>query len=257
MDLLSIWNWIMKQFGTVPDPMEEIFFAFPHVGDQILKYLGLKDLHSCRGVNKAWKHFMEVEQTSSKNIIKTLTNCSDDLLSKICEKRGNAYTTSRLIQHLYKNVHVGPLHEAAAIGSVDACKLVMEAFVDKNLIANGEGHTPLHAAAFFGHLSVCKLIMENVQDVHPRTNTQKSPLHYAALNGHLNVCLFYLCFEGWQDLRDVDGATPFHFAARNGHVNVCEMFIKKLFSSDKEPRTLFWRPHFIMLLLLVTWKFVD
>ena len=249
MDLLSIWNWIMKQFGTVPDPMEEIFFAFPHVGDQILKYLGLKDLHSCRGVNKAWKHFMEVEQTSSKNIIKTLTNCSDDLLSKICGKRGNAYTTSRLIQHLYKNVHVGPLHEAAAIGSVDACKLVMEAFL--------EGHTPLHAAAFFDHLSVCKLIMENVQDVHPRTNTQKLSLHYAALNGPLNVCLFYLCFEGWQDLRDVDGATPFHFAARNGHVNVCEMFIKKLFLSDKEPRTLFWRPHFIMLLLLVTWKFVD
>ena len=67
--------------------MEEVFFRFPHVAENIFQKLNCSSLLQCKMVAPIWKSFITDQKFYYFQLIKTLTNCSDESLKKIFPKR--------------------------------------------------------------------------------------------------------------------------------------------------------------------------
>jgi len=79
---------------------------------------------------------------------------------------------------------ISPLHLAASKGSLEICRMLLDADADIDLTSNmnvrGEGNrTAMHMAAAAGHPNVCELLIEHNTWSHARDQMQKTPLDLA------------------------------------------------------------------------------
>ena len=64
-----------------------------------------------------------------------------------------------------------PLGYASLFGQLEAYKLIVEKFKDKNP-KDSHGVTPLHQAAVNGRYAVCHWILNNVKNKHPEDKSE-------------------------------------------------------------------------------------
>jgi ankyrin repeat protein len=108
-----------------------------------------------------------------------------------------------------------PLHNAAAVGNVDAFNDLVKEVADLNVL-NELHQTPLHVAAIHGETTVGAYITECGGDVAIKDLNGNTPLHLAAMN---NKRLFVsMLLWGEADMLDTnnDGNTAMHEAAKRG-----------------------------------------
>ena len=74
--------------------------------------------------------------------------CESTVLSDKNPKDGHGYT---------------PLYEAARLGHLKVCELLIKNTMDKN-----PGESAIYSAAVGGYFEICKLIVSNVDDKNPR-----------------------------------------------------------------------------------------
>ena len=75
---------------------------------------------------------------------------------------------------------VAPLGSAAAAGSTEAARLLLDAGADVNTRGREGGFTPLHSAAQSGTDDLVRLLLERGADRDARTNDGRTPLDLAA-----------------------------------------------------------------------------
>ena len=119
------------------------------------------------------------------------------------------------------------LLDAAEIGDVEVCRLLIEQGADVNATDDG-GITPLHCAATEGHVDVCRFLIEQGAIVHATDRDGWTPLHQAAWHGRLKVC--QLLNDRGANVNAVTngfGWTPLHLAAMDNHAKVCRLLIER------------------------------
>ena len=102
-----------------------------------------------------------------------------------------------------------PLHQAAAEGSVECARLLLDHGASPQPAENPNTSSPLNCAAQFGHLAVVELLVARGAAVNRASDAQNHPLCYAALAGHVEVIRFLVEKAGAL----VDLATPKGFNA--------------------------------------------
>ncbi|MCU1260373.1 MAG: Ankyrin, partial [Bryobacterales bacterium] len=151
-----------------------------------------------------------------------------------------------------------PLMYAAAYGSLDAMKLLLDAGADPNarnafdetalmwcagdpekvrlLLAHGadvkarskQGRTPLYlAAAKDGNSEIVKLLLEKDADATVRDATQSTPLAAAALANDLDTARILLASGADGNAKDAVSWTPLMNAAANGNSDMIRMLLKR------------------------------
>ena len=177
--------------------MEEMFWKFPHIGEQTFKILSNKNLEKCKIVCRSWYHFIKND--------------------KFCEQRVHYENIQKKKGKFGKT----QLHRKAKDGQLSECRLIIDHVENKNPV-DYKGHTPLHLAATQGHLDVCKLIVEKITNKNPREKNGVTPLHLAAFVGHLDVCKLIIEKIAAKNPKDKDGWTPLHIAAQNSHLDILQ-----------------------------------
>jgi ankyrin repeat protein len=83
-------------------------------------------------------------------------------------------------------MRVQPLHSAAALGDVEACRLLIAAGADVNARQAGE-HTPLHEAALTGSSALVELLLAAGADTAATNSDGSNARAFATANGHAAI----------------------------------------------------------------------
>lgn len=210
---------------------EEIFWRFPHIGNQIL----------CQEASR----FIDGQKlTYIRNLLKQI-GFSTVLMRKTLTKE----TLAKLKEFSKKaNLHVrlglnrGFIHtlipmlgsDCIESPSFNICKLIIDNSEDKNPVDEVTGYSALEMAAFFNKAVVYQLIMDHNENKNPTTGIEKrTPLHLAASKGSFEVC--QLILQNIQDFnpRTCFGETPLDIARKKGHNDICRL-IESTLQKQKE-----------------------
>ena len=120
---------VLKQHST----MEDMFWRFPHIGDQILKKLSNKSIVNSKKLARTWNCFIKNAKFYQKRIRFVTFQKKRRLRFEMSLKKSNKHGQT-------------PLHQAAMYGQLSKCKEIIDIVENKNP-KDKEGLTPLHLAA--------------------------------------------------------------------------------------------------------------
>ena len=106
-----------------------------------------------------------------------------------------------------------PLHIAAASGSVNIARTLIQADADVEAIAGEQKFTPLLVAASSGHTAMAIALVNHGSNIDAVDVVGCSALHIAAINGNVALTLALIKMGARIDLKSFDGWTPLHTAA--------------------------------------------
>ena len=87
--------------------MEELFGRFPHLSENIFFKLNCQSLMTCREVSRTWNNTIEAESLSYLKVIKSYTQCSDELLNKILDKCGAPIILVSILKEIFSKFPKG------------------------------------------------------------------------------------------------------------------------------------------------------
>lgn len=140
----------------------------------------------------------------------TLINMSNNARQLINAKNKLNYTT---------------LHEAAAMGYLDAVALLLDKGADIKAVTS-EGYNALHLAAAHGHWKVAQYLINMGADVEWTDNLGSTPLYLAAHDGRIDTAVALL--NGRADVNAVnndDKSTALHAAVFSGNAALVELLL--------------------------------
>ena len=105
-----------------------------------------------------------------------------------------------------------PIITAAAMGSVEAAKLLIDAGADLNY-QNADGSTALHTAALFGKNEVAKMLMDAGINLDIQNNDGATALHTAAFFGNIELVDALLKKGADKSLKNKSGKTAYETVA--------------------------------------------
>ena len=122
---------------------------------------------------------------------------------------------------------VSPLYYAVCNGHLEVCRFILE--------NGGTGNLDylLRDAAHIGYLDICILIMERLEDKNPRDTSGVTPFHLAANAGELEICKLFVKLLAEKNPSDNHGDTPLHLAAGSGCLDICQLISSEI--QDKKP----------------------
>jgi ankyrin repeat protein len=124
-----------------------------------------------------------------------------------------------------QSAQISPLEEAAAVGSLDTVRLLLEAGADPNFRGR-DGWSALHWAAEESHFEVVQLLLEAGANVNAVSSYGTAPLHCAANGGRVSI-VNLLLQERADPLRiTCHGWTALHHAAFMGHSHVVQRLLE-------------------------------
>ncbi|XP_026437755.1 26S proteasome non-ATPase regulatory subunit 10-like [Papaver somniferum] len=119
---------------------------------------------------------------------------------------------------------IGCLHFAAAGGSLQVCKYLLENLKLDVDSKDGKGHTPLCHATIQGHLETVRYLLERGANVDALNDTSYTPLHCAAVIGDTKIITLLLSRVVCVDLATRCG-TALLFAACHGHRDAVKVLL--------------------------------
>ena len=228
--------------------LEEMFWRFPHIGDQILEELNNESFLRFRELTRWWRNFIDGQKMvyirkllkeigfSTALMRKTLLK---ETLEKLKEFSEIANFNDRAGVNVGLLFTLIPMDESDCNQSLsfNLCKLIIDNSEDKNPIDEATDFSALEIAAFFNKVVVYQLIMDRNNNKNPSVGfMKKTPLHLAASTGNFEVCQLIL-----QNIQDVNpkayfGETPLEMARQQGHDNICRL-IESALQNQKENQT--------------------
>ena len=223
--------------------MEVFSNRFPMIMKNILKKLDNITLLSCKESSRELNTFLQNEKLIWLRIVglykdnfigfekswkQTLEKNSVDNIKQL------ALATQKFFKvHKRFSTHWHPLFIAAAEGSLELCKHIIEKTGEKNPSISHQkpsldgppttdltGYTALHFAAQHGYLDVAKLIIDSKVDIDPLDSWGYPPFYYAAMGD--NVAVWELFTNNLEDMNPENswGWTPCHQAALSGSLKI-------------------------------------
>ena len=227
--------------------LEEMFWRFPHIGDQILEELNNESFLRFRELTRWWRNFIDGQKmVYIRKLLKEIgfstALMQKTLLKETLEKlKEFSEIADRQTDLVYRGLlyTLIPMDESDCYQSLsfNLCKLIIYNSEDKNPIDEATDFSVLEIAAFFNKVVVYQLIMDRNNNKNPsRGFMKKTPLHLAASTGNFEVCQLIL-----QNIQDVNpkayfGETPLEMARQQGHDNICRL-IESALQNQKENQT--------------------
>jgi ankyrin repeat protein len=113
------------------------------------------------------------------------------------------------------------LHLAAFFGKTESARTLIDAGADVDAYSRNELHVqPLHSAAAGRHHEVCRLLIAAGADINARQRHDWTPLHAASQHGDFELVELFLSAGADPASRKDDGETPADTAEAAGHVDV-------------------------------------
>jgi len=126
------------------------------------------------------------------------------------------------------------LWEAAKENQVATCREVLNFHMRGDLCAqvnskSNNDWTALHIAAAEGSTDVCKVLIEYSMevDIHARTDMNQTPLHLAAEKGFLDIVQLLVNAGAEINMQDCFDRTALHLVAVNNHVDTASLLLGK------------------------------
>lgn len=252
--------------------IEELFWRFPHIGEQIIEKIDNQSVANCRQVNKWWCNFVDDGNSllvrkiqrhvciSKEKFRKSLNKLSMEILTKFeyhsrmlrglldsrnsesfLKKNNLQYRQPYTVEECRKQVFIELItFPDQGPGTHIVCNLMLENMENKNPICRIFG-SALHMAARDDNLPVFKLIFEKIKNKNPKETSSKSentPLHIAARNGCSRVARFIL-ENSDADVKNIQnrfGETPLNLAEENNHKDICKLLTSAISKQDDIPR---------------------
>ena len=222
--------------------IEEIFWRFPHIGEQILGELDEESVANCQEVSRRWQKFMDESKVVWIWQIQKYISISNSTIRKTLLKQSWNYLKelTHLLHLLFIRSQNDPkeltvtnpmLLELICNENEDNCtfliKLIIDNLNDKNPVII-KGKSLLQITAITGNLEVCKIVANNLENKNPADNNGDTILHIAATCGSVEIYQFILEKITKDNPRNILGSTPFHVAAKNGHLEICSLIIANM-----------------------------
>ena len=118
-----------------------------------------------------------------------------------------------------------PLQAAAAGGSLNVCRLLVDKRADVNA-QGGRFNTALQAAADAGHVLVTYFLLETGADPNAQGGLAATPLQAASLKGHTRIARELLERGTTVNTQITSGRTALHCAAMHGHCDIVELLLE-------------------------------
>ncbi len=116
------------------------------------------------------------------------------------------------------------IHEAAALGNIEAVKQFLDSGTDVNA-KDKTGGTPLDEAAGWGRKDIVELLIAKGADVNAKFDEDGStPLHLAAWKGHFDAAELLIAADADVNAKMDDGDTPLDLA--KGHPEIADILRK-------------------------------
>ena len=176
--------------------IEEIFWRFPHIGEQILAKIDNPSVGNCRQVNKWWcksLNSLSLEVLTSfedrARIHRRLADSHQSLLRKKILKYREPYTVEECRKQVFFALIMFDKDPSIPI----VCNLMLDNMENKNPNCEIYG-TALHRVAKDDNLPMFKLIYEKIENINPKntSGSESTPLHIAAEHGCSKITRFIL-----------------------------------------------------------------
>ncbi|RZC47233.1 hypothetical protein C5167_040175 [Papaver somniferum] len=138
--------------------------------------------------------------------------------------KGEGIGVAEAIRKLVLENGKGFLHVAAAGGSLEVCKYLIENLKLDVDSKDGTGTTPLHHAAMKRHLETARYLLEKGANPEASDDTNATSLHFAALSGDTKIITLLLSRGVHVDVASTSG-TALHFAAGTGHPDAVRVLL--------------------------------
>ena len=130
------------------------------------------------------------------------------------------------------------IFDAAAVGSVERVRDLLDRDPESVNAWSADGFTPLQLACFFGRLPVVELLLERGAEatvMSRNENIRVMPIHSAAAGGGAAIVALLLRHGADPNARQQGGFTPLHAAAQNGDAELAELLLDH--GADAQART--------------------
>ena len=120
-----------------------------------------------------------------------------------------------------------PLLIAAARGSMEAVRLLLEAKADKDKPEALTGVSPIYIASCYGHASVVRLLLDVKADMEKLSSQAgESPMYAAADRGQTEVVRLLLEARADKETANKHGQNPLQAASREGHEEIVHLLLE-------------------------------
>ena len=231
--------------------IEELFWRFPHIGEQILEKIDNPSVANCRQVNKWWCNFVDTGKAllirkiqrhiciKSEKLTQSLNNLSMEVLKsfennarmkRFFADLADVYG-SHTVEKCRKNVFMKLISGSNPEPCIHlVCDLMLDNMEVKNPTCKSYG-TALHMIASYDNLAMFKLIFERTENKNPVDEMHEStPLHNAAQNGCLTIAKFILENSNTDNINIPNrwGKTPLNLAEEKNHKDMCKLLMSAI-----------------------------
>lgn len=236
--------------------MDTLPIKFPHIAEEIFRYLDHQSLENCYHVCQSWKKILdnvkfiwtgltnghpgwvELFNATSFEIISVL---EDPFLELELEEGLDIDFWLPKEKQINSGIEIHPIFCAVHLDNPDIFKTLTILYPKfQELVIKSHKYTPMplfHFAAKEGKLEIVKFFINLAakENVNPKDCNGTTPLHEASSHGHFEIVKILLeNIKGEKNPANDKGDTPLHMAPGGGNVEIVQILLDNI-EGDKNP----------------------